>query len=209
MDEKEIRQLENKLKEGLKEAAELNKLQLENVRKIIDESVKDVVNIYSNEIRNLAIISGTVAPFSLTLLTVEKLNANSTMLLTGFSFLMLNITLAQFFIRKQSKDQDKQVSHTEIKWFFAQADQWDIENKNKDSSERVLKNFDYIEKMSELNRELGFGLINVNIQKLRLKLREYNNIVNILFASGTLAIVLSVIMNPLIKFLINTCCKIK
>ena len=202
MNKEEIEKLEEKIQETVHEFSRSAEIRLEQTRKVIDEKVKDVINVYSNEIRNLALISGTVAPFSLTILSIEKLNANAGILLLGFSLLIANIILAQYCLRKQSKEYDTRTARAQINWFFAQSDLSDLNNTSIKSTDKVLKNFDYIKKMEEAEKLLGVSKWSTHIHEVRSKLRNYNNITNIIFTAGTACIILSVLINYIISWVV-------
>lgn len=203
MNPEEIENLKKELESSLDSSAKANKIQLENIRKLIDENIKDVINIYSTEIRNLSIISATIAPFSLTLLSETKFDINQLSLVLGFSVLIFNIILIQLFLNTLSRAQDKKIINADIKWIFAEGDQSLIANTTIDSSERVLKNMDFLEKVQKIYDSLGYGAFNMEIQKIRYKLRKYNNIFITLFSLGSLLIILSVAINPLILAILH------
>lgn len=200
MDVKSQQQLKEELEVVYKNMSDSGKVYLEQTRKILDNNVKDVINIYSNEIRNLALISGTIAPFSLALLGTEKLNTNIGILLLGFSLLVINIIIAQFFLKKQSKDNDKKLAHAEISWIFASADLESIEG-DKELLDKDSKIPDYIKNTDKVSNFLGLDSMNNNIQIVRSDLRKQNSIVNIIFSAGAVCIVLSVLVNPLLEFI--------
>lgn len=203
--EEEIKNLQDELDKGLKDFSETGKLRLEQGRLEIDKRVKNIIEIYSNDIRNLSIISGTVAPFSLTLLTVEKLDSNIYLLILGFALLLLNITITQFFIRRLSEGQDVKSVKAQFNLMMAEFELENTGNTTKDTTERVNQMFNYQKSISEAENLLDFGKYNLGIQEVRSKLRKYNKITNLIFSLGALFIVLSVIVNPIINWVISNC----
>lgn len=205
MNETEIRRLEVELNATLEKFSATGKFRLEKNQSIVDKTVREIVEIYSNDIRNLSIISGTIAPFSLTLLQIEKLNTNAPSLILGFSILLLNIILAQFLIKKQLKDKDTASVRAQIHIFFAEQALKESTDPSIPTTQRVSKNFDYIKEIDEVERLLGLSTMDVAIQDLRSKLRKFNKLLNTLFAFGAFCIVLSVIINPVIEWILNFC----
>lgn len=205
MTEKEINNLEDELDNKLKDFSEQGEFSLKQGRLEIDKSVRNIIEIYSNDIRNLSIISGTVAPFSLTLLTVEKLNSNIELLIIGFVLLLANIAIAQFLIRRVSTGQDKKSVSAQFNLIMAEFELENISNTTKESNERVNYMSDFMKHFSEAENLLGLGKYNLGIQEVRSKLRKYNKITNIIFSVGVSCIILSVIVNPIIYWFISNC----
>lgn len=198
MSNEDIEKLENELKERLKQSAEISRQQLQYIRADITKRVQDVIQIYSNSLRNLGIISGTVAPFSLTLLGVEKLNTNLPFLLLGFSFLLGNIILTQFLLNKEATKDDVHIVKAQMQVFYAEGNLEKVEDINEISNNRVLSNFDYLENIRSIEKLLGDGShIDQNLTKLRANLRKYNKFSLFVFTLGTFFIIFSVIFYPL------------
>lgn len=201
MSQEEIEKLKQELKESLHASAASNEAQLEQSRKILDDNVKSVIEVYSIEVRNLALVSGTVAPFSLSLLVATNVDINTPMLLSGFVLLMLNIIVSQLFIKSLSKNNDKSITRAEVHWLFAGFHQNVVRDTSEDVSKRVLKNYDYAKEINNMNEKLGLSRFNLNIQHLRSKVRLYNSVTNILFMFGCIAIVISVVLNTTLSYL--------
>jgi len=200
MEPDNLQKLKDELERLNKNIVDSGKIHLQQTRKAIDENIKDVISIYSNEIRNIAIISGTIAPFSLALLQAEKINASIPILLLGFSLLTINIILAQFFLRQKTDKNDKRLGHAEINWIFASDDLSNIE-KDKEGLNDGSAIFGYIKNTDELNNFLELDSRNSYILSTRAELRKQNRIINFVFSAGTLCIILSVIINPILGYL--------
>jgi len=194
-----IKNMEQEVEKLLKEFSENSKIHLDQRRKILDEKIRDIINIYSNDIRNLSIISGVVAPFSLTLLGLEKLNVNSPILLIGFSLLILNIVLSQLFLNQQVNKDYGRISRADAEWLFASIDQDEIGSDPKYSADKVLKQSEILKNFDKLDNDLGLKTPNIDLFKKREAVRKRNKITIIIFAFGTIAIVLSVIVNPIMN----------
>jgi hypothetical protein len=201
VDNEEIIKLEEELSQKLKEGTELAKVRLDQNRGVIDEKLSGIVEVYSNDIRNISIISGTIAPFSLTLLSVQQLNSNAIVLIVGFAVLLLNIILAQFFLKKHISEHDVRLIKAEFHWLMADSEFKETIDENSESSTRVLKFMDYLKSMGEAEKLLGISAFNIEIQNVRANLRLYNKITNTLFSLGAFCIVLSVVVNPVYAWL--------
>ena len=202
MNEDNLHKLEEELKASLKSISDSGKVHLEQTRRMLDENVKDVINVYSNDIRNITLISGTIAPFSLALLETEKINASIPLLLLGFSLLIINIILAQYYLKKQAWNNDKKLGSAELSLICATTDLWSIESE-KELSERTSRIPEYIKNTDAVNNFLGLDSRNMNIQIVRSELRKQTGTINFIFSVGTLCIILSVLINPLIEFIVR------
>ncbi len=203
MENEEIKKLEEELAQKLKEASEVSKVRLDQNRSIIDQKLKDIIDTYSNDIRNISIISGTIAPFSLSLLSVQPLDSNAYILILGFAVLLVNIILAQFFLKKHSSEHDTRIVKAEFHWLMAESEFSELESPNTESSAKTLKFFDYIKSIGEAEKLLGISSFNIEVQNIRAKLRGYNRITNWLFSAGAFCIILSVVANPIWGWLID------
>ncbi len=168
-------------------------------KKIIDEKTQSIIENYSNDIRNLGIVSGTIAPFSLTLLGLNNtLDVNVYSLVSGFVLLLFNIVIAQLFIREHHEKNNKNLAKAEIKWIFA----WDDSTKANDTRlevrDRAIKQMDYIKGMSDLNELLGLTSFNTELLSARARVRKYYKITTSVFLGGVIFIILSILLNPLL-----------
>ncbi len=201
MEKEDIKKIEEELSESLKESSEIAKARLEQGRNVIDQQTRNQIENYSNDIRNISIISGTIAPFSLTLLSIERLNLNTYFLVSGFILLLLNIALAQFFIRSYSSKKDTQLVRAEFHWIMAESEMKKMTDDSIQPHERVGKGFDYLKSISESEKFLGISTFNIEIQTVRAVLKKYYKVTNTIFSLGTAAIILSVVVNPICSWI--------
>lgn len=199
--EKQIEDLNNELSTALNNAGSINEQRLLGIRQILDKENDVVVNNYSNEIRNLSITSGVIAPFSLTLININELTVNIFFLLLGFSVLIFNIIISNYFLNKEVKKKDKKITQADINWILAKFENNTVKNKEEDTNQRVNSNFDILKNVSEIEKILGVGELKMDIQENKVSLRKYNKVSYVLFSIGSTLIVLSVIIKPVFEFL--------
>ncbi len=84
MKDEEIKAAEEKIKALHETIIDDAKKQLESSQVLINNKIKEAIETYSNNVKNLGIVSGTVAPFSLSLLAISELNIYPPFLLAGF-----------------------------------------------------------------------------------------------------------------------------
>lgn len=195
----EIEVLEKELADNLRKSVELSRNRLDEDLLIIEKQTRDQIEIYSNDIRNISIISGTVAPFSLTLLEIEQLGADPFLLIIGFSILLLNIVASQYFVRKHSTESNTKLVKANFNWLMAEFELSDMANEDLDSNQRIQKYFDYLKSIGESEKLLGIGTFNIEIQKVRSIVKRHYKITNLIFSIGSICIVLSVILSPLVN----------
>jgi hypothetical protein len=199
----DVAKLQAEIDLKLKEFLQISKEDLQFRRKILDNQVKESIELYQNQIRNLGILSGVVAPFSLTLLNVETLDLNVTLLIFGFVVLLLNIILSLFFLHYFLRLIDTRIVKAELKWFAAESDKKAIIDNNFATFERTMKVFDYTKNIDELDDLTGISALNSNLQKDRGLLRRNARRIVFLFTLGTTSIILSVFVEPLIYHVYN------
>lgn len=200
--DKEIEDLNKKLEAGFEEQAQWAEERLAVAQAAIGNSIKEILSIFSNDIRNLGIVAGTVAPFSLTLLGVEKLEINILALILGFSLLLITIGLTQYFLYALSDSHDRKLRKAEVSWIFAEIGFWEMKNTNNDTAKRTNGMFDYHKRIQEAERTLGTKALDPNILILRKKLSSYNLIAFLLLITGLSLILASVILNPVSEYLV-------
>ena len=199
MEEKGQKELKDELNRLLSQVHENGNVFLNQTRDLIQNELEELISTYSKETRNLAIISGTIAPFSLTLLGLEKLNVNAAILLTGFSVLLLNIVLAQYFIFTLSRKHDHKVNRALINQILAEATLSGI------GADTVSTIPDYLKNVSELEKWLSLDKRRLDLELLQIRknIKNYYLFVIGFFTAGTGAGVLSVIINPISKFILS------
>lgn len=199
MEENELKKIESDLDTSFKESSKLHKMQLSITRDKIDIELKDLIHNYSNEIRNISIASGIIAPFSLTLLDIEKLDINISSILIGFILLLVNIAVSNFLMNRFVKNKDKKITRATMNWIFAEFNTKEMKDSDKDYNQRLNNNFDYMKNMDKVNKDLGFSYLNISNEKEKVELRKYNKISILLFIFGLSLIIISIFINPLIN----------
>lgn len=201
MEEAELKKIEEDLDKSFKESSSLHEMQLNITRDKIDSELKNLINNYSNEIRNISIASGIIAPFSLTLLDIEKLEISTPSILIGFILLLVNIAISNFLINRFVKNKDKKITRATMNWIFAEFNTKEMKDSNKDYNQRINNNFDYMKNMDKVNEALGFSYLNISSEKEKVELRKYNKISILLFIFGLSFIIISIFINPLINII--------
>ncbi|MFA6459312.1 MAG: hypothetical protein WCV79_02875 [Candidatus Paceibacterota bacterium] len=204
MEKEDLKKLEGELKKATDHFSEQARIRLGLTKSVIDKKIKDVIETYSNNIKNLGLISGTVAPFSLTLLTIQELNVNSIILLIGFFILLINIILSQQFLSEQTQDFDTRITKSQIKHMFAESKLQEINDPNKSPSDKFGLTVDYLKEMNEAEELLGIGEYDINALTSKNNMRKYNKIINTAFVGGSCLIMLSTVFNK-IAVLISSC----
>jgi heme/copper-type cytochrome/quinol oxidase subunit 1 len=121
--------------------------------------------------------------------------------LLGFSVLIFNIIISNYFLNKEVKKKDKKITQADINWILAKFENNTVKNKEEDTNQRVNSNFDILKNVSEIEKILGVGELKMDIQENKVSLRKYNKVSYVLFSIGSTLIVLSVIIKPVFEFL--------
>ncbi len=163
------------------------------LRTKIDEEIQKVIEVYSNNLKNLSIISGVIAPLSLTLLGIENLQIQKYFLLLGFTLLVANILINQLFLNRKSKEYDKKSLDADIKWIL------NSDLAITDPIEKAKKNIERYIAGGEIEKDLDLGEYKFNIQKYRSDFRKYTQISSVIFTSGVIFTVLSIWFYPILN----------
>lgn len=185
------------------ETEDLYTEQLRSAQATLDRHVKELVRKYLSEIRNTSIISGIIAPLSLTLLGVDRLDVSIGYLLTGFCLLISGIVLAQVLHYRYLNERDRELLTGQVDLLAAFTNQNTINNSQESVSNRVKSNFEYQENIKSFYRSVGLGEFDLNLQVRRSKLRRYLFHVHTFFVAGVVSVILSVIINPLLLFIFD------
>jgi len=201
----DLEELNSKIETGYTEISQLGEVQLANLQEAISSTTKELLSVYSNDVRNLGIVAGTVAPFSLALLGANQFDINTLALILGFSFLLCAIILSQFFLFRLSDAHEQRTSRAEISWAFAQFGLWQMEDVKNDPEKRINGMFDYQKRSQEVERHLGLrNTPSPHLLILRKKLRSYNLITLLFVSSGVILILGSVVLNPVSDWIITS-----
>ena len=101
MEENTLKQLEEQLEKNLIQFLSSAEQTIQNRSQILSAAARELIELHSNQIRNLSIISGVIAPLSLTLLQIHGFDIYVPFLLAGFILLLGNIILSQLLLGKE------------------------------------------------------------------------------------------------------------
>ena len=198
MNENNSKDLEAQISALSNTLVENAKLRLENNQVIIDARIKEAIEIYSNNIRNLGIVSGTVAPFSLSLLSIHTLNVYFPFLLAGFFILLINIVLSQQLLSKLSTDLDKKAIRAQFKHLMAESK---IEEMQKTSVQgKATTMFECNKEIDESEKLLGVSKYSTGHWEVIAILRKCNKWINLLFILGACLVMFSTIFESIKSF---------
>ena len=200
--QKELKDLQEQIDQGLKDFLKLSETEVERISLLVSEKVEKQIKIYSNEARNISLISGVVAPLSLTLLTIEEIDLDKGLLITGFVILIFNIMLLQILNSINIKSEDKNLAKAQFNWMMADSSIFIMKNSRKDSSEKTLDMFKYHKYIEKARNHLGLNKIDIQNIKILKNLRDFNNITNIIFIAGVGFIILSITVPLLLNVVI-------
>ena len=197
----QIKELGEKIEASLKESQELNRSTLSVLRGRVESSVGELLLSFSTEVRNMRVLSGTVAPFSLTLLAVSGLDTSIPALLSGFCILLLNIILIQLYLQFEADQQFEQTIRSEMNLGMAEIDNELLTSSSSDSTDRVSKSLALYTSINSIQRTLS-NTLNPESLKARAQLRKFSRISTFLFVGGVFLIAVSVVINPLCNWII-------
>lgn len=206
-EENQLDQLNKHLDNLLDASSENMKKWFESSSQQLSTRLKELIELYSNNIKTVSLISGTVAPFSLTLLQVKLLNVNIVLIVVGFVVLVLNIVLSQILLTRELKTVDRRINRAMVNYVLALGDQQTINDKNKDHSTRVTSMADLTTRASELESLLMNDKNQPSITLIddHRRLSKFMNWVIGIFAFGCGMIILSICINPILHFLATVC----
>lgn len=167
-------------------------------RILLNSNIKILIDSYREQIKDIAVVSGVIAPFSLMLLDVSKLNINVAVLLFGFIVLLINIVLSYIFLNYHLESENKKISSAEISWIISNSAKSIILDKSKPSSDRVTSMSEYVQETSKMDNILGASHLDINIIKKRASFIKYHKWIISLFTLGTLYIIFSTFINYVI-----------
>lgn len=197
--EAELEEIRIRLEEGYEQMFESGEKRLQFVEDALTAEMKNMLLIYSNDMRNIGIVAGTAAPFSLTLLSIDRINVDVLSLVLGFCVLLLTVTITQFFLYVLSYSYDKRLLNAELGWLFAKGSLRSLSEKSGQPEERINHMFDYQKRVTEAERSLGVGTMDPIIIKLRARMRRYSSISFMLLLLGIILIIFSVIIPSILS----------
>lgn len=203
MNDPEMEDLQRKVSASLREFSKITSGNLEMSRKILNDSTSNLIELYSNHIRNLGIISGVVAPFSLSLLTIDRISIDLGLLIIGFSLLLLNIVISQVVLSRQLLSKDQMLRRAESRWVMAEMSKSMIEDEKLDTAQRTMQTFEYSRNFSELSQLLGLESLNIEPLKVKSELRTYTRYLYLLFSVGCSSIIASTFFTIFLDWVVS------
>ncbi len=170
---------------------------------ILDVSEHNLINIHTEQIRNIGIVSGVVAPFSLTLLQIESIVVNAHILLSGFSVLIVNIAISQVILHIELSKKNKDITDASVGLNFVANSRENLENGISTSSGEIKFHDLYIRNLREVDKKLGISKNNTESLMTKIRFRKYDKFIVYTFTLGCFLILLSLFFSPLAE-LVNT-----
>lgn len=196
--------LQDELKKLLEQASNLTSNDVEQRFQILNTAARDLIAFHTDQIRNLGIISGVVAPFSLMLLQIENINTNFHLLLLGFVILVVNIILSQFFLHRELVTKNEKITNASIKYVFAFDSKRTMEDEKQELGNRTNGLFDYSKNLREFDKLLGLTPHDTEALKEKARLKQNSRYAISIFSVGCAFIILSIIVNPILRYLAET-----
>lgn len=170
---------------------------------ILNIATKDLVTFHTDQIRNLGIISGVVAPFSLMLLQAEHINTNIYFLLAGFIVLVANIIFSQFLLHKELIKRNEKITNASVKYVFAFDSKRIIDDKKQEINNRTNGLFNLSNSLREFDKLLGLTPHDTEGLHEKVRLKKNSGIAIKVFAVGCGLILLSIFVNPVFDYAIE------
>jgi len=191
---KELKELEEKINRKTKDFVEFGKSELALREDMISDQYREFYSESLNYIRNLNVVSGAIAPFSLVLLQISSLDLYKGFLILGFVLLLINILYMQYIMFSDLYSKDKNIVKAWLCHFFADSDLRNMEEKG--CSESVDAMFDYIKHSEESERYLQANKAYFNEETIRNQstIRRHLKISFWVLVIAVLAIVGSVVL---------------
>ena len=151
---------------------------LEQRYHILNSAEQNLVHSHSEQLRNVGIISGVVAPFSLTLLQLDSVDVNVYLLLMGFGILIINIALSQILLHRELAKKNKLVTDASVKLNFASICRENLQNRDctKKVSEIEPLSF-FMQNIREVDKALGLSTHNLESLMTKMQFRKYDQLV--------------------------------
>jgi len=197
--EEQLKQLEAQIQNSLVQFSDSAEQTIQNRSQILNAATNELVELHSSQIRNLGLISGVVAPLSLTLLQIQALNIFIPFLLIGFVLLLANIILSQLLLAGELNRKDRSMVKAVLEYLSASTNKWVIDDKSKPSGERVLKMSEFLKNVDEFDRSLNISPHSTELMSANARFRQYTRWVVGIFSLGCALIIASTFFNPLIQ----------
>lgn len=200
MNETELNQLKADLNNSLNQFSIESEPILKAREHFLNTLVKDLIGMHSDYIRNIGLISGVVAPFSLTLLQIEILDVYIPVLLSGFILLIINIIVSQVFLGQELSTRNRQVGLATLELISASSSKGIADSKDQSSVDRSEHTTEFFKAITEFDKLANISSYNLELMKTKERLGSYNRWITGVFGVGCGLIVLSILINPIIRF---------
>jgi hypothetical protein len=197
-----VKELEKELEGLLAQSSKFAEDAVEQRNHVLNASVRELVTMHSEQIRNLGLVSGVVAPFSLTLLQIQTIDVSIPTLLFGFLLLLANIILSQFLLGKELNGKNRLMVKALLEYASASTNKFTLTNTKQPSLDRTNASFDLLKNIDEFDKLLGISPYSTEPMAANARLRTYTRWTVGLFSFGCGLIVLSVFLNPFIDVLL-------
>ena len=182
---------EQELDQLLEASSENVKESFKKWSQTLNTRFKELIELHLIHLKNISLISGAVAPFSLTLF--KGANTNPLLLIIGFILLVGNIALSQLFLSKELEMESKNLTKVMVNYVLALGEKENLFNKNQNHPDRVNSVAELANYADNIDQAL------INNDQLNLKLTEshrritrYTRLVMTIFTLGCFSILLSV-----------------
>lgn len=202
MDESGLAQLQKQIEANLGEFSTSAEQTIQNRSQILAATVKELIEQHSTQIRNLGLISGVVAPLSLTLLQIDQLNIFTPFLISGFILLLLNIFLSHFLLDQELGRKNTLTSRAILEFVSASINKMRLDDKKQDTSTRVMPMADFLKNIDDFDKFLNISPHSVEPIHAKKRLSDYSKMVISIFGLGCGLIILSLFWNSCIQWIV-------
>ena len=200
----ELSAINKEIRQNLSESVSNSQRRIELLKDDLELQLHNLIKTYSQEIRNIAIASGVIAPLSLTLLQVDALAIYPPILIFGFVLIILNIALSQYFIYIEVNLEDKRVSNVQVDLILADFSLFKLnETPDEKLPERVLEFGEKNRRIDSALDGLGYSKIAKSKLDLRRRYLKYHSVTSILFMVGLILIVSSLFVEGIFEMLLK------
>lgn len=180
----------NELAELHQQFLKLTENILEQREQALSVAEKSLIDSHIDRLKNIGIVSGIVAPFSLTLLTINAVAINAPILLTGFCILIANIALSQILLHLELSKRNESITNASVNLNFARSVREDMQAAKKDWEGMEPTSF-FINSIRNIDKALGNSINNKDVLLEKIHLRKYDQIVVFIFTLACLLIISS------------------
>lgn len=203
MEDERLHSIEAELDEGLEQFSTSAEQVVQQRNQILNSTIQSLIELHSDQIKNIGLISGVVAPLSLTLLQVEALDIFVPFLLLGFILLLTNIALSQLLLGRELSQRNKLTSRATVKFVLASMNEWSIKDKKRPSTERTHSMFDFTENVREFDKLLNISPHSTEPSKTHKRLERYHQCIVWIFSVGCGLIIVSIFANPFSTYIFD------